>query len=128
MKSNVINQIKLDNGQTLVIEDLSRKIGADAYVVILKASMSIAVEPALFSPDLFSSDQLNGIQIDDIIAKLGQHVTYEYKVERNMIMDHEKDLVFEALLQAFLDNLKDYLEKPSFPGKLVLKQYRDLKK
>ena len=46
MKSNVINQIKLDNGKTLVIEDLSRKIGADAYVVILKASMSIAVEQA----------------------------------------------------------------------------------
>lgn len=123
MTVTVIDQIELNNGQTVVIEDMSRKIGADAWVVILKVSMAIAVKPQLFVPD-----QLNGIQIDDIIDRLGDTVTYEYRAERNMIMDHEKEQVLASLIQTFLTNMKGYLEKPVFPGRLVLKKYRDLKK
>lgn len=121
MESTIIKTIPLDNRLTLVLEDLSRKISQDASVVILKASITIDIHKDWFSPQ-----QLEDIFWDDIIDKLGTCVEYEYKMERNMIMDHQKDQILESLTQAFLDNLGQYIGKQSFPGKLILKKYRDM--
>ncbi|THB73031.1 MAG: hypothetical protein D3926_24535 [Desulfobacteraceae bacterium] len=120
LSQSMVNRVELKNGHTLIIEDLSRQIGEDAFVVILRASISIDVTNAIFSPD-----SLKGLSIDDIIKTLGDTVEYEYRVERNMIMDHEKDQVFKDLKDTFIKNLHAYLEKDVFPERLVLKQYRD---
>ena len=116
----VYKEIKLENNQTIIISDLSRKISADAYVVILKAAIEIKIENELFSDNL-----LSGFKFQDIVEKLGDTVVYEYKVERNFIMDKEKDRVFEKLLKTFLDNLGHYVAKPKFPGKFIIKEYKD---
>ncbi len=120
MKENIFKEMVLDNGQKLVIYDLSRKIGADAYVVIMQAAIVIKVEESLFS-----SEDLKGISFGDIAKCLGPEVSYIYKTERNMIFDREKDDVFESLVQAFLDNLGQYLSKPTFPKKFIIKAYGD---
>lgn len=118
----VIRKIPLENGQTLVISDLSRKISADAYVVIIRAAMEIKVEPALFEESL-----LSGLTIEDIRDTLGEKVVYEYRLERNFILAHEKDGVLESLVDTFMKNMGPYISHPRFAPKLVLKQYRDRK-
>ncbi len=121
MKENIVQTIMLAGGYMLIIEDLSRKIAADTFVVKFKASMSVPV-----TRDLFEGNRLNSLDPDDIINKLGNCVTYEYTATRNMIMDHEKDRVFDDMQKAFLANIKPYIEKPVFALKLVLKKYQDV--
>ena len=116
----IYKKIEFENNQTLVLLDLSRKITLDAYVVIMKANIEIKIEKELFSDDLLSD-----FKFQDILAKLGDKVVYEYKIERNFIMAKDKELVFEALVKTFLDNLGQYVAKPNFPGKFILKEYKD---
>ncbi|MDA3790584.1 MAG: hypothetical protein PF503_19080 [Desulfobacula sp.] len=113
-------KIELENNHTLVLLDLSRKITQDAYVVIMKANIEIKIEK-----ELFFDDHLPDFKFQDILAKLGDKVVYEYKIERNFIMAKDKELVFEALVKTFLDNLGQYVAKPKFPGKFILKKYKD---
>ncbi len=120
MENTIIKKIELENNQTLVISDMSRKISEDAYVVIMKATMEIKVEK-----QLFLNDTISDFKFEDIIAVLGDAATYEYRIERNFIMAKEKDEVFEALVKTFLENLGQYVSKSNFPGKFVLKEYKD---
>ena len=120
MENTIARKIELENNHTLVIFDLSREISEDAYVVIMKATIEIKIEK-----QLFFNDTLSDFKFEDIIATLGDTATYEYKIERNFIMAKAKDEVFEALVKTFLDNLGHYIAKPKFPGKFVLKEYKD---
>ncbi len=120
MENMIYKKIELGNHQTLVISDMSRKISADAYVVIVKANIEIKIEKQLFLDDTIAD-----FKFEDIRATLGDTAIYEYRVERNFIMTEEKDEVFEALVKTFLDNLGQYMANPKFPGKFILKEYKD---
>ncbi|WP_300460064.1 hypothetical protein [Desulfobacula sp.] len=120
VEKRIVKEIELENNQILIISDLSRKISADAYVVIMTANMEINIQK-----ELFFDDPLSDFKFEDILATLGDSVIYEFKGERNFIMDHEKDDVFEAIVKTFLDNLGPYVASPRFPGKFVLKTYKD---
>lgn len=120
MGGNIVKRIDLENGQVLEISDCSRKIGADAFVVIMKANMTIKV-----GEELFADDPVSEFKLEDVLGTLGDTVIYEYRLERNFIMDHEKDDVFQSLVDTFLDNMGQYVAKKAFPRKLVLKEYKD---
>lgn len=120
MSGKIVKEIQLENNQTLVISDGSRKIGADAFVVIMKATMDINVEEKLFE-----NEPISGFKFKDIKQTLGDRITYEYRLERNFIKDHEKETVFDTLVHTFLENVGRYVAKPAFPPKLVLKEYKD---
>ncbi len=120
MERETYKRIELENKHCLEIFDDSRKIGEDAYVVIVTAKMEIPVNKELFSTQDVSDDMF-----EDIVNTLGSPVVYEYKLERNMIFANDKDEVLENLVTTFLDNTGQYVAKPSFPEKLVLKEYRE---
>lgn len=120
MDENIVKTLKLENGHTLKIFDTSRRISSDAYLVKMKASVDIDIYPELFTEPL--PDDLT---CDLIQAELGREVTYEYEVERNFILEHEKDALFDSLVKTFLDNLGQYVAKPVFPEKFVIKLYQD---
>lgn len=120
MSGKIVKKINLENKQTLTISDCSRKIGADAYVVIMKANIEIEI-----NPELFADVDISDFRYEDIRATLGDKVIYEYRLERNFIMDHEKEDVFESLFQTYLDTMGKYVAKKIFPAKLVLKEYKD---
>lgn len=119
MESVPYKKIELENTHCLDIFDDSRKIGEDAYVVIMTAKMEIPVEKALFASDPLTDDRF-----EDILETLGTPVVYEYRIERNMIMAKDKDEILEGLVNTFLANVGQYVTKPTFPEKLVLKEYR----
>jgi hypothetical protein len=120
MKSKLYKKLELQNGHTLEIHDKSRKIGQDAWLVVMVASIKIDIREKLFE-----SEPVSEFKFNDILDTLGSQVTYEYKNERNFILDHEKDDVFETLVKTFLDNLGKYVTKKQFPPKFVLKIYKD---
>jgi hypothetical protein len=118
MTDTIITETRLENGQTLVLFDHSRKISADAWVVIMRAAMEIKI-----TPDLFKQEPLTGITYEQIRKTLGEKVIYEYRLERNFIMDHEKVAVLDSLVNTFMKNTGQYISKPGFAPKLVLKKY-----
>jgi hypothetical protein len=116
----VIKKITLETGQTLVISDFSRKISDDAHVVIMQAAMEIKVEP-----DLFKNEPVSEVIFAQIRETLGEKVVYEYRMERNFIMSHEKDTVLASLVKTFLKNMGKYITNPGFAPKVVLKEYKN---
>ena len=121
MDETLIEKVELGNGQTLTIEDRSRKISADAWQVVVEAKVPVAVEPGLFS-----DETLDTIPMDDILKKVGDQVVFEYRTERNFIMAPDKEAVVKELVDTFRASLEPYLSKPDFPAKLVLKEYRKM--
>lgn len=120
MEEKIIQTIELENGYTLNIYDVSRKISDDAFLVKMRAVIDIEI-----GSQLFSSPLPEGILPEDIQTVLGSRTAWEYETERNFIMDHEKEGVLDSLVATFLDNLGQYMAKPMFPEKVVLKAYRD---
>ena len=120
MNDKIFKTIELENNQTLEIRDESRKIAADAYVVIMGARVKIQIQR-----DLFAAQEISDIQFADILEIIGDEILYEYKSERNMIMAKEKDQVFEVLVETFLKNKVSYISKSIFPEKMILKEYRE---
>ena len=120
MNSSIFKTIELENGLALEIRDESRKIGEDAYVVIMGARMEIRVKK-----DLFVEQEVSDNKFADILEILGNDILYEYKSERNMIMAKEKEKVFESQVDTFLKNMVPYISKPIFLEKKILKEYRE---
>lgn len=120
MTDTIIKETRLENKQTIVISDQSRKISADAWVVIMRASMEIKI-----TPDLFTHEPLTNVTYEQIRETLGEKVIYEYRLERNFIMDHEKVAVLDTLKDTFMKNMGQYISNPRFAPKLVLKEYRN---
>jgi hypothetical protein len=118
--NKIVKTMELENGLTLEIRDESRKIGEDAYVVIMGARMEIQVQKDFFAAQVVSDEKFS-----DILEILGDDILYEYKSERNMIMAKEKDLVFESQVDTFVKNMIPYISKSIFPEKMILKEYRE---
>jgi NhaP-type Na+/H+ and K+/H+ antiporter len=120
MEEKVVKEVKLENNQTLMISDVSRKISEDAYIVIMKAKMEIPIEK-----NLFSDKEQKNFFFEDIIDKIGKVAVYEYLAERNFIMADDKDALFERLVDDFFETLVKYISMSDFPKKLILKRYKD---
>lgn len=128
MEENIYKQIELENKQTLVIWDMSRRISDDAFLVLMKAKIEIQIKKDLFSDPVFSEQGMTDMKFNEIVSVLGDTVIYEYAIERNFIMETERETVFDDLFDTFMRNLGQYIVKPQFPGKVVLKAYKDKKK
>ena len=120
MEPTIHKTIELDNGYTLTIWDCSRNISTDAWLVRMKARMEIEIVPELFSNPL-----PEGVTPAHIQEEMGGTAAYEYEVERNFILNHEKEALFESMVENFLDNLGHYVARPVFPQKYVVKSYLD---
>ncbi len=121
MKEKIIKKVELENGQTIVLSDVSRKVAKDSYFVAMNARMEIQVKK-----NLFSAQEQKELFIDDVVEKLGNSVVYEHTAERKFILTKDKDKLFETLIKDFFANLGQYISKPDFPKKFILKQYKDI--
>lgn len=120
MEERIIKTIVLENGQTLVISDLSRKISEVGCVVVMKANIEIKI-----AKELFCDNPLSDFKFQDILGVLGDKAVYEYKIERNFIMDRDKDEILGNIVETYLKNMGQYVAKHDFPGKFVLKEYKN---
>jgi hypothetical protein len=116
----MIKQMKLDNGLTLEIFDLSRQVAGGRWLVSFEARIEVRVKPEYFVEDSRTHDDL-----EDIQALLGENATYMYTKERNFIAESEKDTILKVLEERFLDTTLGYLSSPEFPRRLILRRYHE---
>ena len=114
----LLDEIKLGNGLTVKIFDLSRAIAADTVKVELSMQIKIPLETSYFS-DVCDYDQVRNI--------FGQELTYDHRAERIIVPKENKDAVREELLNTFKNNLLGYLSVANFSQKLALSRLRDIK-
>ena len=114
----LIEQIKLENGLTLKIFDLSRAIATNTVKVELSMQIKINLEVSYFA-DACDYDQVRNI--------FGEELTYDHKAERIIVPKENKDAVREELINTFKNNLLGYLCADNFSQKLTLAMLRDIK-
>ncbi|MFO7748794.1 MAG: hypothetical protein R6V54_01740 [Desulfobacteraceae bacterium] len=120
MEEELVKKETLGNGEILEIFDCSRKISEDAFLVKMKARITVPVRE-----ELFSREGAAWGSFQEIVNKVGPSVAFEYTGERNFIMNPDRETVFQALVDTFFENMVPYLSKPGFPEKLVLKRYKE---
>jgi len=115
----LLEEIKLSNGLTLHIFDLSRAIAADTVKVELSMQIKINLETSFFT-DASDYDQVKNI--------FGEELTYTHKAERMIVPRENENDVREELISTFKNNLLNYLSAANFSQKLALAMLRDIKK
>jgi hypothetical protein len=115
----LLEQIKLSNGLTLKIFDLSRAIAANTVKVELSMQIKINLDRSYFT----TSDDY-----DHVRNIFGEELTYDHKAERIIVPKENEDAVREELINTFKNNLLDYLAAANFSQKLSLSMLRDIKK
>jgi hypothetical protein len=59
---------------------------------------------------------------------MGETVRFQEKRERQYIDEREKDAVFLDMMDSFVKTTLSYLSHPDFPGKYVLKEFKESQK
>ena len=115
----LLEEIKLSNGLTLQIFDLSRAIAADTVKVELSMQIKIDLKTSFFAE---TSDY------DQVKSIFGEELTYTHKAERTIVSKGNKDAVREELINTFKNNLLNYLSAANFSQKMALAMLRAIKK
>jgi hypothetical protein len=115
----LLEEIKLSNGLTLKIFDLSRAIATKTVKVELSMQIKINLEKYYFA-DACDYDQVKNI--------FGEELTYDHKAERIIVPKENEDAVREELINTFKSNLLNYISSANFAQKLALAMLRDIKK
>lgn len=120
MDEKLIKTVDLENGLQLEILDSSRKIPGDRWQVELTVRINIPVR--MLSPADNTQVDLN---VEEIMASLGENVCFEHKRERNFIHEDQKDDVLNDLIGSFVFSSIDYVSNPDFPKRYILRQHRE---
>ena len=122
MEEQHIKEIPLENNLRLHIYDASRQLAGDRWLVKLIARIPISVDDAL-------SDAEAGLPAKSAVKELiGENLVFEQEKIRNFIDEGEKDDVFQALLDNFLDHSRKYLSHPAFAKQYTLKTFQEKEK
>jgi hypothetical protein len=121
MEERLVDKIKLENGLTLEIYDLSRRVAGDGWLVSFVARIDVAVTPEYFG------DQGSGNPSLDAVRKaVGEKATYRYEKSRQLIEEREKDEVFKGLKERFLETTLPYFSSANFPRNVILSKYQEV--
>ena len=116
---NLIEEIKLDNGLTLRIFDLSRRIAANTVKVEIFFQTIISLKESYFA---------NAQDYNQVKNIMGDELAYEHRLERSFVPSENEDFVRSELIDTFKNNSLDYLASSSFSQKMALSMLRDIKK
>ena len=105
---------RLDNDLDLVINFRYKRIAGERCQVNFEAEIDVEIKE-----DYFKDHVLKNLDINSVRYLLGEKTSYNYRKTRNFIAVDEKDKVFNALKQQFLDSALGYISSPSFPVKLI---------
>lgn len=120
MESTLISTHALENGLRLDLLDESRKIAADHWRVRIRFRVAVPL-----ADHYGSIPPGNTPPLDELLAVLGATVVYEKLKERNFVSVEDKDAVFRELVDTFMKDAAPYLGRGTFPGKYILKAFRD---
>ena len=115
---NLIEEIKLPNGLTLQIFDLSRAIAADTIKVEISFQTKISLKESFFTNNE-----------DYVLVKniMGEELAYEHTLERTFVNKKNEDLTRNELINTFRNNSLEYLSNANFAQKMALSKLREIK-
>jgi hypothetical protein len=123
MEQKLMKTMDLGNGLKLEIYDISRKLAGDRWYVGMVVRIDIPLN------DLRSTDQLfSDYSVEQIRDALGETVRFQEKRERHYIDEREKDAMLLDMMDSFVKTTLSYLSHPDFPGKYVLKKFKEKQK
>ncbi len=115
--------IDLSNGLKLEIYDVSRKLAGDRWYIGMIVRIDIPLTHLRSTDRLFSN-----YSVAEIRDAVGETVRFQEKRERHYIDEREKDVMFQAMMDSFVKTTLSYLSHPDFPGKYVLKKFKENQK
>ena len=121
MNDNLMESRHLRNGTTLNLYDVSRRQGADRWIVTMEARLDIPV-----TKDALPPESVNGLPLESVRDVLGPRVVFLSRRERVFVPDDEKEGILTLLRDEFCTNAVPYLENPVFPTRFIIKQYREV--
>jgi hypothetical protein len=121
MNDNLMETRHLSNGTTLNLYDVSRRQGADRWIVTMEARLDIPV-----TEDALPPEPMNGLPLASVRDVLGPRVVFLSRRERVFVPDDEKDDILTLLRDEFCANAVPYLANPVFPARFIIKQYREV--
>ena len=123
MEQTLMKTMDLSNGLKLGIYDISRKLAGDRWYVGMIVRIDIPLT------DLRSTNQLlSNYSVEEIRDAVGETVRFQEKRERHYIDEREKDAMLLDMMDSFVKTTLSYLSHPDFPGKYVLKEFKENQK
>lgn len=110
----------LENGLRLRLSDESREIAADRWVVRIRFEVAVPV-----ADHYGSIPPEKAPPLPEILTALGPITVYQKVKERNFVSADDKEAILNGLVDAFMKDAAPYLGRATFPGKYILKAFRD---
>jgi hypothetical protein len=110
----------LENQLTLNLFDASRKMAADRWLVEVVLQIEVPVRA-----DWFNDELTPPAPLADMIAVLGERLSFEYRDRRTFVDAGEKDALVEKMQTDLLAMAPRYYGHPAFAARLIGKRYRD---
>ena len=107
MTEKKVTVIELENGLMLNIEDISREISADAFVV----------KALLYIDFTFTQDDAESMDmtVESLVDILGStEIRFEKILERNFIKSVEKESVLKDMIASYLGTNQRYFSRADF--------------
>ncbi|MCG6881895.1 MAG: hypothetical protein LJE96_22455 [Deltaproteobacteria bacterium] len=123
MEQTLMKTMYLNNGLKLEIYDISRKLAGDRWYVGMIVRIDIPLT------NLRSTNQLlSNYSVEEIRDAVGEIVRFQEKRERHYIDEREKDAMLLDMMDSFVKTTLSYLSHADFPGKYVLKEFKEHQK
>ena len=121
MSEVILKSVKLGNGLTLDVKDMSRRISADAYAVKLQFVIDIMV-----TQERCEKADLPFREVKRLFDKKG--CLFLVEIERNFIKEEVAEEVKEELIRSYLATNQNYMAHPGFADGVLKRTFYEKKK
>lgn len=116
----LVEVMELPNGLKLEFWDESRAIAGDRWYVGLRAIVAVGILRE--TRDLRIQEEM-----DFLRENLGPEACFQRLMERRFVPREEVRAVIEEMKRVFLENSRDYLSRPGFAERFLLKKVVELR-
>jgi DNA topoisomerase VI subunit B len=120
-RGRIIERRKLENGIELILYDRSRIMSGDRWLVELVCEAHVPVEDN--SWNLVAGEEPH--MAAEIRKILGERLVFLTDKKRNFVDSEEREKILQAMVQQVYSSILKYLQRPNFPHRLFMKQFRD---
>lgn len=120
-EGRLIDTIELKNGMTVYFYDQSRSVVGDRWQVKLLAKIPLEIKPDHFDEFDDNPDEI----CKGFISVVGKTISFQSERLRNFIDHSEVPQTLAELKDEFLRSNLDYISRPHFARKFILKKYQE---
>jgi hypothetical protein len=112
----LIGRHSLHNGLNLELWDHSRPIAGDRWFVVVEARINVPVRADTLPPELKA-------QVGDVIAALGEAISFSQRDERNFIAASEAPILLKDMQERLLTMAPAYFGHANFAAGVIRRKW-----